>query len=88
MVDKEKKTRAKRASLGFQIFEIIKVEETASVCYTPSCDDKFKSLFETESFIRKNADKFKDKTLVIMHVKKEIKVSTESKPVAKLEETS
>jgi len=87
MAEKEKKTRAKRATLGFQIFEKFEGdEEPPTINYKEACSDKFKSLFETEAFIRKNVAQFKDKTLMIMHIKKELKVSTETKPVAKLEE--
>jgi len=84
----EKKTRAKRTSLGFQILEVGSTAKTDGPCYTPTGAERFKSLLETENFVRKNAEKFIGKTLMIMHVKKEIKVSTETKPVAKLEEVS
>ena len=89
MAEKEKKqgtTRAKRATMGFQILEVIVGESGAFRKYQQASSDQFKSLTEAERHIKKNVESFKDKVLVIAHLKKELKVSTETKPVAKLEE--
>jgi len=89
MAEKEKKQgapRAKRATMGFQILEVVKTEQTLFRAYQQICEEHFKSLTEAERHIRKNVEVFKDKVLVIAHLKKELKVSTETKPVAKLEE--
>jgi len=86
MPEKERRERTKRATMGFQVLEVITSESGAFRKYQQICGDQFKSLTEAERHIRKNADSFNGKLIVIAHLKKELKVSTETKSVAKLEE--
>jgi len=82
MADKaEKKTRAKRSSMGFRLLNITKEGH-----FVECCEEKFKSLVEAEKFIKKNAEQFKDMTIMVAHFKKEIKISVQTAPVAKIEE--
>ena len=94
MADKaEKKTRAKRSSMGFRLLNIIfnpafsrAYVITKEGHFVECCEEKFKSLVEAEKFIKKNAEQFKDMTIMVAHFKKEIKISVQTAPVAKIEE--
>ena len=85
MAEKEKKERAKRATMGFQILDV-HTNSDGTRQYTEITKERFESLSAAERFIKKNAAQFAAKVLMIAHLKKEIKVTTETKSVAKLQE--
>jgi hypothetical protein len=86
MTEKERKPRAKRSTMGFQILAVDPEKATELKRYDTISTEKFESLSAAERYIKKNAEQFKDMTLVIAHLKKEIMVKTENKAVATITE--
>jgi hypothetical protein len=79
---KEKKKRSRRATIGFKIMEVDNNDLNKATFKPVSNGNSFKSVVECEKYIKKNAEKFAGKTLVIAHLKHKIQVQVKTKSVA------
>jgi len=81
MAGEAKKTRKRRDTIGFVILKDLgggkyeRLEEETT----------FDSYMATEKFIKKNAEKFADMTLMVAHFKRPITISVETKKVVSID---
>lgn len=80
MAAEAKKTRKRRDTIGFVI-----LKDLGEGKYERVGEDTFESYIATEKFIKKNAEKFTDTTLMVAHFKRPIKISVETKKVVSID---